>query len=96
MRNATLSTALGEYRPSLPVRMRVMGKHRFDLTVANLLSNLLSVPPDEHITFFGSTEFILKERSADFTSRNTVQAEPELPFSADAPLREYLEIDVRL
>jgi len=95
MRAITLRAALAEYRPSLPIRMRFAGKVRFDLTVAEMLSNLCSVPEDEHVTFFGATDFIIKERNADFGSGRAV-AEPELPFAPDAPLRDYLEIDARL
>lgn len=95
MRATTLKSALAEYRPSLPIRVRLMGEHRFDLSVAEMMSNLCSVPDDDHVVFFGSTDFIIKERNADFGSGRAVM-QPELPFAPEAQLRDYLEIDVRL
>lgn len=96
MRVSTLRTALGEYRPSLTLRVLVMGEKRFDMTVVEMISNLMSVPDSDHVTLFGSTDFIIRERNVNFAATERTRVQPELPFPPTAPNQDYIEIDVRL
>lgn len=93
MRAKHLIQILSEYRHSMKLIMMVDEKPRFEMTVAELISNLMTLPPDNHAEFFGCAFFILRER---------IKGVGPDPRSNDERLgvegphaREWLELDVR-
>lgn len=75
---------LKEYPPSSRLVLMNSGVTRRDSTVAEVISLLMSEPPDASLTIFGKRSFILRERI-------------KMPkFDAIAPPQAmYLELDAR-
>lgn len=70
-------------RTSQKNSQRVPTEKRFAMPVAEMMCNLMTVPPSDHVAFFGETSFILRERV-------------KLPDEAAPPYKqEWLELDVR-
>lgn len=42
--------------------MIIAGDPRFDLTVIEMITNLMSLPPSDRVEIFGSADFFLRER----------------------------------
>lgn len=84
MRASKVLSMLGEYPPSLRLKIVVNGEFRFEMTVAEMMVNLMTLPPADHVVLFSSTEFILRERC------DSSGGEAILPAN-----RMWLELDVR-
>lgn len=86
MRADKLIKILAEYNPALLINVTVDRQHRFNSTVANMIANLGTLPPTDHIELFGTTDFLIRERVEEI--------EDAPPGAVQA--RHVLDFDVRL
>lgn len=53
---------LKQYPPSLKLKVMGDGELRLEMTVAEMMCAMMTLPPYEHAIVFGQSDFILRER----------------------------------
>lgn len=84
MRNEQLKSILCEYPPSMRLKIIVEKQLLTEMTVVELLCQLLEQPLEASLIFFGYNDVIIRERIEDL----------DAPPGA-APVRQWLELDLR-
>lgn len=83
MKCTVLRELLLEYPPSRKLIVFDEGKLRFEMTIAEMAINLMSMP-DGQAEIFGKATFIIRERS---------ESTDDVPGAA--PWRDWIELDAR-